>query len=122
VNRNPYLASLALALAVLIYVEWHTDEVTVVFALLLMLAAALGFARPPSRVTTGLVLGLAIAIAHAGSFLTGLYSPSYQGLPPSRTDWLVMVALVLPALAAAWFGARLRRPTADGGGDRPGTA
>jgi hypothetical protein len=108
-NRILYLAGLALALAILIYVEWHTDEVTLVLALLLLLAAALGFARPAAALATGLVLGLAILLAHGGSFLTGLYSPAYQGMPPSRADWLVMAALVLPALAAAYAGAWARR-------------
>ena len=121
-NRIVHLALLALAAALLIYVEWHTDEVTVVLALLLLLAAALGFARPASALATGLALGIVILLAHAGSILTGLYSPSYQGLPPSRGDWLMMTALVLPALAAAYAGAWMRRAMAGEGGDRPGTA
>ena len=84
VNRISISRCWRSALAVLIYVEWHTDEVTVVLALLLPLSAALGFVRPAAALATGLVLGLAILVAHAGSFLTGLYSPAYQGFPPSR--------------------------------------
>jgi hypothetical protein len=111
-NRGVYLAALALGLAVLIYAEWHTDEVTVILALLLALSAGLGFLRPARALGTGFALGLAILVAHAGSFLTGLYSPAYQGFPPSGTDWLVMACLVLPALAAAYAGAWARRAMA----------
>lgn len=111
-NKGVHLVALALGLAALVYAEWHTDEVIVVLALLLALSAALGFLRPTAALVTGLVLGLAILVAHAGSFLTGLYSPAYQGFPPSGTDWLAMAGLVLPALAAAYAGAWTRRAMA----------
>jgi hypothetical protein len=108
-SKNPHIALLALAGAILLYVEWHTDEVMVVLALLVVLAAALGLARPGAALATGIVLGAAIPLAHLASTLSGLYPPAYQVAPPSSVDWAVMAALVLPALAAAYAGAWARR-------------
>jgi hypothetical protein len=104
-----YALLLALAAAALLYFEWHTDEVTVVLALLLAVAAVLGFLRPGAALATGLVVGLAIPLAHLASTMTGRFIPVYQSTPPSGTDALVMAALVIPGLAAAFLGAWVRR-------------
>lgn len=111
-SKSFYVVLLVLAVAALLFVEWHTDEVTVVLALLLALAAALGFARPEAALASGIVLGGAIPLAHLASALSGLYPPAYQAAPPAAADWSVMAFLVLPALAAAYGGAWARRRAA----------
>jgi hypothetical protein len=108
-NKSLYVALLALAAAILLYAEWHTDEVMVVLALLLVLAAALGLARPGAALATGMVLGAAIPLAHLASEVSGRYPPGYQVAPPSPVDWAVMAFLVVPALLAAYAGAWARR-------------
>jgi hypothetical protein len=107
-----YALLLALGVAAVIYFEWHTDEVTVVLALLLLVAAALGFFRPGAALATGIAVGLAVPLAHLATTLTGRFPPPYQTAPPSGTDALVMIALVIPALAAALVGAWVRRQVA----------
>jgi len=107
-----YALLLFLGTVLVLYVEWHTDEVTVVLALLIVVAALLGYLRPGAALTTGVVTGLAIPLAHLMSTLSGRYQPAYQVQPPSLGDGLVMAALVLPALAAALAGAWARRGVA----------
>jgi hypothetical protein len=111
ISPTAFLYALLLAggVAALLFFEWHTDEVTVVLALLLLVAAALGFLRPGAAPATGIVIGLAIPLAHLASSFTGRFTPAYQSTPPSGGDALVMAALILPALAAAFLGAWLRR-------------
>jgi hypothetical protein len=108
VSRLLHLALVALAIAALVYVEWHTDEVTVVLALLLALAAALGAARPAGALAAGIPLGLAILLSHLASAARLLPPPAYQATAPGPVDWAVMAALILPALAAAFAGAWVR--------------
>lgn len=110
-TRLLYALALLLAAALLLYVEWHTDEVTIVLGLLILLALANGFGRPGWAPVTGLVLGLAVPLAHFASEASGVWIPRYQVAPPTAGDWLMMVALVLPALAAAYAGAWLKRRT-----------
>ncbi|MEA3045004.1 MAG: hypothetical protein QOH47_2842 [Sphingomonadales bacterium] len=112
-SKSLYVALLALAAAILLYAEWHTDEVMVVLALLVVLAAALGLARPAAALATGIVLGAAIPLAHLASALSGLYPPPYQVAPPSPADWAVMAFLLVPALAAAYAAAWPRRHAAN---------
>lgn len=104
-----YPLLLALGAAATLYLEWHTDEATVVLAFLLIVAAALGFVLPRAALVTGLVIGLVIPLGHLGGSL-GWYSvPAYQGTPPATADWLVMAILVLPAIAAAYAGGWVSR-------------
>lgn len=85
----------AAALAVL---DLQADSALTSLALLLAAAAAAGAAtRRPWP--AGLVVGLAIAVAH-------LVAPPAGG--PAGLSALALVVLVLPALAAAGVGARLR--------------
>ena len=107
-SRNLHIAWLAIAAAGLLYLEWHTDEVLVVLGVLLVLAAALGLARPGAALAAGIVLGAAIPLAHLASEASGRYPPAYQVAPPSAVDWAVMAFLVVPALAAAYLAAWAR--------------
>jgi hypothetical protein len=104
-----YALLLVLGAAALLFFEWHTDEVMVVLAVLLLVAALLGLVRPGAPLATGLVIGLAIPLAHLASTMSGRFAPAYQTAAPSGADALVMAALVIPAVAAAYFGVWLRR-------------
>jgi hypothetical protein len=106
-----YLPLLLLGSAALLFLEWHTDEVTIVLALLLAIAASLGFFAPRFALPTGLVIGLAIPLAHLAGEWSGQFRPAYMRAPPATGDWLTMTALILPALAAAFAGAWARRQT-----------
>jgi hypothetical protein len=97
-------ALLAAGAALILYVEWHSDEVTVVLALLLAVAAALGAAQPRAAIYSGVAIGLVIPLAYLVVTLSGRFQPLYQVAPPSLKDAAVMACLVLPATAAAWAG------------------
>lgn len=99
----------AAAGALILYVEWHTDEVTVTLAVLLVVAAGLGAARPPAAVYSGIAVGLVLSLAYLVVTLSGRFQPLYLVAPPSLTDAAILAALVLPAVAAAMTGAWLRR-------------
>ena len=106
-NRAVLPAVIAVGLAVLLFFEWHTDEVLVVLPVLLLLSFAGGWIAPRRFVVVGLAFGWAILAAHALSNATGLMVPQYQRSSPSAGDWAAMALLVLPALAAAFGGSRL---------------
>lgn len=102
-------ALLALGAALILYVEWHTDEVTVVLALLLLVAAGLGAAKPKAALYSGIMIGLVLPLAYLVVTLSGRFQPLYQVAPPSLFDAAVLSILVLPATAAALLGAWARR-------------
>lgn len=95
--------------AFVLYVEWHTDEVTVTLAVLLLVAAGLGAARPGAAVYSGIAIGLVLSLAYLVVTLSGRFQPLYLVAPPSLIDAAILSALVLPAVAAAMAGAWLRR-------------
>jgi hypothetical protein len=95
--------------ALILYVEWHTDEVTVTLAFLLLVAAGLGAARPRAAVYSGIAIGLVLPLAYLVVTLSGRFQPLYLVAPPSLTDAAILAALALPATAAAMAGAWLRR-------------
>lgn len=95
--------------ALILIVEWHTDEVTVTLVVLLLIAAGLGAARPGAAVYSGLAIGLVLPLAYLVVTLSGRFQPLYLVAPPSLTDAAILASLVLPATAAAMTGAWLRR-------------
>lgn len=95
--------------ALVLVVEWHTDEVMVTLAVLLLVAAGLGAARPGAAVYSGIAIGLVLSLAYLVVTLSGRFQPLYQVAPPSLIDVAILSALVLPAIAAALTGAWLRR-------------
>ncbi|MEA3014702.1 MAG: hypothetical protein QOD42_3247 [Sphingomonadales bacterium] len=99
----------AAAGALILYLAWHVDEVTVTLAVLLLAAAGLGAARPAACVYSGIAIGLVLPLAYLVVTLSGRFQPLYQVAPPSLIDVAILSALVLPALAAAMTGAWLRR-------------
>lgn len=65
--RNTGLAfSLALSVAIMVlpFCEWHTDETGVVFVVLLSLAAAIGYLVPRYGWLGGSAIGASIPVAH----------------------------------------------------------
>jgi hypothetical protein len=95
--------------ALILIVEWHTDEVTITLAVLLLVAAGLGAARPGAAAYSGIAVGLTLSLAYLVVTLSGRFQPLYLVAPPSLIDVAILSTLVLPAIAAAMTGAWLRR-------------
>ena len=110
-NWAALTAVIAVGLPILLFFEWHTDEVLVVLPVMLALSFAGGWITPRRFLAVGLAFGWAILAAHALSSATGLMAPSYQKQAPSAGDWTAMALLVLPALGAAFAGSRAAAAT-----------
>lgn len=95
--------------ALILIVIWHGHDVTVTLAVLLLVAAGLGAARPGAAVTSGIAIGLVLPLFYLVVTLSGRFQPLYQVAPLSLIDAAILSALVLPAIAAAIVGAWLRR-------------
>ena len=110
-----WTALLALGVAVALFFEWHTDEVTVVLAVMCVLAVVVGAARPRSSLLGGAVLGYSISVAHALSEATGTMRPRYVHSAPSSGDWIAMALAGTFVSAVAWSAGLLRRKLESGG-------
>jgi hypothetical protein len=99
---------LALGVAAALYVEWHTDEVTVVLAALLLSAILLGAARPDHAMIGGAALGFSIPIAHLMTEASGMLRPRYLLAPIGRTDWIAMLVLGLVITGVGWGAGQIR--------------
>jgi hypothetical protein len=107
--RTPlWLAALAAAVVAAIYVEWHTDEVTVVLAVLLLSGAALGAAKPSLAPVAGAVLGFSILAAHALTEAAGTLRPGYMHSAPAVGDWAAMALAGLAVTAVTWGTGMIR--------------
>lgn len=106
-SRGGLAVILAIAIAVLIFIEWHTDEPLVVLPVLLIACLTGGVLAPRFWIASGLMLGWAILAAHAASEATGLFIPQYEHQPPARGDWIAMSLLVLPGVCSAFAGSRV---------------
>jgi len=109
-----WLAALAASVAAALYVEWHTDEVTVVLAVLLLCAALLGAAKPSLAPIAGAVIGFSILAAHAVTEATGTLRPHYEHAPVRLGDWAAMAIAGVVVTGVAWFAARLATTAARG--------
>ena len=107
-NKAVWWALVAAAVALALFVEWHTDEVTVVLALMSVMAVGLGALRPDRPLIAGAILGYSIIIAHAVTEATGTIRPSYLHSTVATGDWIAMAVLGLWIIALAWFGRWLR--------------
>lgn len=101
-------ALVAGAVALALFVEWHTDEVTVVLAVMSVMAVALGALRPERALVAGAILGFSIIAAHAVTEAMGTMRPSYMHSAVVTGDWIAMAVLGLWIIALAWFGGWLR--------------
>lgn len=88
--------SLAACVAAALFVEWHTDEVTVVLAVMTVSAIALGALWPRRASFAGAVLGFSIMAAHSVTEAMGAVRPHYLHSPISAGDWMAM------AVAGFW--------------------
>jgi hypothetical protein len=100
--------------ALILAVQWHWQDVTATLAVLLLVAAGLGAARPGAAVYSGIAVGLVLSLAYLVVTLSGRFQPLYLVAPPSLIDAAILAALVLPAIAAAMTGAWLRRRLVKG--------
>lgn len=104
-----FCATIAIALSILLFFEWHTDEPLVVLPVLLLVSFVAGLIMPRRHLVSALIIGWAIVCAHALTTATGVMLPRYQKHAPLPGDWLAMSLLVLPSLLAAFIGSRLPR-------------
>ena len=107
-TRARWWALVAAAVAVALFLEWHTDEVTVVLAGMSLMAVALGALRPERSLIAGAVLGYSIIAAHAVTEATGTMRPAYMRGAVATGDWIAMAVLGLWIIALAWLGGWLR--------------
>jgi hypothetical protein len=104
----PWLMGLAGCVAAAVYVEWHTDEVTVVLATLVLGAAMLGAAKPSLAPVAGAALGFSILTAHVLTEALGRFRPHYMHEAPRPVDWAAMAAAGLAVTAVAWGAGTIR--------------
>ena len=98
----------ALTVAITLFVEWHTDEATVVLAVMSLLAIIVGAARPAWALAGGIAIGFSITIAHALSESFGVMRPHYVHSTPSTGDWIAMALAGVFVTGVAWVGGRVR--------------
>jgi hypothetical protein len=109
-----WIAALAVCVAVPLYVEWHTDEVTVVLAVLVLFAAVLGAARPPLAPVAGALLGFSVLAAHAVTEAAGTLRPRYLHSAIATGDWAAMALAGVAITAVAWGAGIIRSRVIDG--------
>ena len=111
-NPNPLVTRVVLDLDVKVTysVKASADgrEVTVVLALMSVMAVGLGALRPERSLIAGAILGYSIIVAHAVTEGMGWMRPSYLHSAVATGDWIAMAVLGLWIIALAWFGGWLR--------------
>lgn len=111
-----WLMLVASSVAAAVYVEWHTDEPTVVLAVLIVLAAMLGAAKPRLAVLGGGVVGFSVLAAHGLTEAIGEFRPRYMHEAPRPGDWAAMAIVGGVITAVAWISSR---PFAVTEGEQP---
>jgi hypothetical protein len=97
-----WAALLALCIACSLFFEWHTDEVTVVLAVMSLLAVLLGALYPRLAFVGGAALGFSVLIAHAITDAMDLYRPRYMHGPSTKGDWAAMALAGVFITGVAW--------------------
>lgn len=103
-----WIALVAISVAITLFFEWHTDEVTVVLAVMCLLAVIVGAGRPKLAPVSGAAIGFSIFVAHALSESTGAMRPHYMHSAPRVGDWIAMAIAGAFVTAVAWVGGRIR--------------
>lgn len=103
-----WTALVAASVAITLFVEWHTDEVTVVLAVMCLLAVIAGATRPNWSLAAGVAIGFSITVAHAVTENAGVMRPHYMHSAPSTGDWLAMLLAGAFVTGVAWAAGRLR--------------
>ncbi len=96
----PWPVTLILALIVA-YVNLHTDETGVVALPMILVAAALGSARPRGAILWGLLLGVGIPLGQAWAALAGWHLPYPNSWAEVRAVSLVPIVPMIAALLGA---------------------
>ena len=101
-----YLSALTASVALLLWADRSTSDVANQAALLVLLVAcaALGFAVPRRAWVAGLVVGVAVPVAHVIYLTVGPALP-YKAEPAGLTGAVTLSVLVIPAMIAAYLGA-----------------
>jgi hypothetical protein len=100
-------AAMGAAAVALAWLDLHTDATGASLLALLVASAGVGALAPRTAVAGGLVIGSAVAAAHATLVLAGAGVP--EGHPATLAGAAALLVLVVPALAASLAAARLRR-------------
>lgn len=103
-----WVGLVALSIVIAIFFEWHTDEVTVVLAVMSLLALFVGAFRPQWAIPGGAAIGFSITVAHVVTESAGVMRPHYVHSTPSAGDWAAMAIAGLFVTAVAWAGGRIR--------------
>jgi hypothetical protein len=111
-NLGPVLLAFALAF-IAGYVNLHNDEVQPPLFVILVSSFLLGAARPQLAWLWGIIFGSAVPVSYYVSNLIG-YTPPYPASPGTEFTFLI----ILPALAAAYFGALVRKLASEALGER----
>lgn len=111
--RAAWIAAVACAVGVAIFFEWHTDEVTVVLAVMTLLSLVLGIAWPERAPASGAAIGFSVLVTHALSESTGFLRPHYMHLPVRTGDWAAMAIAGCFVTAAAWVGGWVRTKASE---------
>jgi hypothetical protein len=96
------------AVAIALFFEWHTDEVTVVLAVMSLMAVGLGALKPERSLIAGAILGYSILSAHALTEGLGGMRPRYLHSAIATGDWTAMGLLGLWIIALARVGGWVR--------------
>jgi hypothetical protein len=86
-----FAATIFIAVSIILFFEWHTDEPLVVLPVMLLVTCVASAIMPTRYILVGLITGWAILCAHA----------------------LSMSLLVVPSLLAAYAGSRVGRLLAN---------
>jgi hypothetical protein len=97
-----WVTLLAFSVAIALFGEWHTDEVTVMLAVMCVLAVAIGALKPSWSVPGGAILGFSIFVAHAVTEAVGVGRPHYMHVAPAVGDWIAMALAGAFATAVSW--------------------
>lgn len=107
-TKHSYAILNLLAMALVVVVEWRTDQAPVVLGAMVILAAALGAWRPATFLIPTLCIGLVLPATYLIAAPLGL-KPAYSAAPVSAAAAISLGLLIFPTLGAAWCAAMFRR-------------
>lgn len=97
-----------LAIAIVIWLDWHAASDGPVLATLVSASLVLAFLDPERVRLIGGTLGSCLLVAHFVANFSDAYWPPYQYAPLAARDWLILAMVLLPAAAGSAAGRRLR--------------
>ena len=103
-----YSAALLAGVGLMTAYEWRTDENPATVVVLALIATPLGALRPRRALLSGALVGLVVTGVIGFEAVSGI-RPAYEARAQTLLHSLHWMVLLVPALAAATLGARLRR-------------